>query len=240
MIRNTSILKHAVVLAALSLSLTGCQYRYFANRHADFHDIFQIGVGYTTENPKTGVIPPSLGAHIQVTEFLNLGWIHFTGKTAELDGRGSFCGSEQRTRLGFGPYQRLYIDQDYANGKEDYFKKYDTLWNDRMHTPEMSWGKWPAKQLNYEDWSMSPREASPLMPRGYQYWENLNAELCISEPFITHFGLNFRFGFDPSEIFDFILGVTTFDFKRDDLTPEEHTEMLGPQDVSKDFKPASD
>ena len=45
--RKSSLLVPALSLLVLSLSLTGCQYRYFANRVADFHDIFQIGGGLT-------------------------------------------------------------------------------------------------------------------------------------------------------------------------------------------------
>lgn len=234
------ILRVIPVAALLCLSLTGCQRRYIANRVADFGDIFQFGAGLTTENPATGVIPPSLGVYVQVTEFLNLGALHFDGHSAEWDGRGLFCGPESRTRIGILTYQRLRIDQHYSEGSENYFKKLETLWSDRMNSPRMSWGDKPAKQLNYEYWGISTRDGAPIMHRGYQYWENIGAEICISEPFLTHFGFNLRLGFDPSEISDWVLGWFCVDYKRDDLTEDEHREMVGERDVTTDFKPASD
>lgn len=231
----------AALLAATTMfGLTGCQSRYVANRVSDFGDIIQIGGGLTTENPKTGIVPPSLGVYVQATEFINLGAMHFTGISAEWDGRGAFAGRESRTRLGFGPWQRLMIDQNYVDGCENYFKKYDTLWNDRMGSPDMTWWGKPAKQLSNDDWAISLREDCPAMHRGWQYWENFNVELSISEPFLTHFGFNARLGFDPSEISDFLLGWFVLDYKHDDMNKEEHDEMVGPRDISQKYKPASD
>lgn len=230
-------------LTALTLGINGCASRYAVNRMADFRDIFQFGLGLTTENPKSGVIPPTVGLYVQLTEFLNAGAVTFHGKTWEMDGRGFFSGMEDRTRIGILPYQELMIDQDYGEGSENYFKKSDTLWNDRMGSKAMRWGNASAKELNYENWSIARRQGSPIMHRGWQYWENINVEIGIPEPFITHFGLNLRLGFDPSEIFDWILGFTTFDFKKDDLNLEEFDEYLENGQVEKpnqDFKPAAD
>ena len=69
------------------LATTGCT-RYFANRYYDFRDTFAIGAGVTAENPHTGIIPPSLGVYVQVTDFLHLGAITHNGYSAELDLRG--------------------------------------------------------------------------------------------------------------------------------------------------------
>ncbi|MBI1785748.1 hypothetical protein HYR69_11445, partial [Candidatus Sumerlaeota bacterium] len=224
--RKTTLWTGAVILA-LSMPLTGC--RYVANRCADFRDIFQFGGGVTIENPKTGMIPPSLGVYAQATEFVNLGAVHFSGVSAEWDGRGMFAGPETRTRFGFGPWQRLRIDQNYETGYENYFKKIDSLWTKRMNTRSMRFWDRPAKELEYEFYANPAHQSKtplfPIMHRGYQYWENFNVEASISEPFLTHHGLNLRLGFDPSEIFDWVLGFTTYDFKRDDLTPEEYDEM---------------
>lgn len=222
------MLKRTLWLCGLSLMLGGCQQtsfeRYASSRLADFMDIFQIGGGVTAENPVTGVIPPSLGLYVQATEFLNLGAMHFHGVGAEIDGRGMFAGPESRVRYGFGPWQRIQIRQFYDIGSENYFKKVDGAWTRRMNSKRMRWWHKPAKELEYEYWAYSRHEGMPIMHRGWQYWENFNIEACIAEPFLTHMGFNVRLGFDPSEIFDFLLGWTTLDFKRDDLTAEEYVE----------------
>lgn len=212
----------ALVSLASILPLSGC--RYAQNRVADFTDIFQMGVGVATENPKAGILPPSLGVYVQATEFINLGAMHFSGVSAEWDGRGFFAGPESRTRLGFLPMQWVQIDQDYEKGSENYFKKVDALWTKRMNSKAMRWWNKPAKELEYEYWAVPLHEGVPIMHRGWQYWENFNVEASVSEPFLTHFGLNVRLGFDPSEIFDFVLGWTTLDFKRDDLNEGEFQE----------------
>lgn len=233
-----SALAFAPALFALAMSLTGC--RYADNRAHDFMDIFQIGGGLTTENPESGMLPPSLGIHVQATDFLNLGALHFSGYGAEWDGRGLFAGRESRTRLGLGPWQRIRIDQRYAEGSENYFKKLETMWADRLSSPEMRFWDRPAKELHHEA-LLSQQEGCPILHRGWQYWENFGAEVSISEPFLTHFGFNFRVGFDPSEISDFVLGFLTVDYKHDDLTPEEYLEKVGTgTKASRKFKPASD
>lgn len=222
-----ALLGSLIVLAAFQL--VGC--RYTANRANDFADIFQMGVGVTAENPVTGMFPPSLGLHAQVTEFLNLGAIHFTGLVAEWDGRGFFAGPETRTRLGFLPLQTIQLGQDYARGYENCFKKPDTLWADRMHSEGLKFAGTPAKALDYEFWSRM-RSGSPIFYRGWQYWGTVSVEAAISEPFFTHLGLHLRLGVDVSEISDWILGFFTLDFKSDDLTRQEFEEMcdrlLGP------------
>jgi len=207
--------------------LTGCTTRYGMNRIADLGDIVQFGVGITAENPKTGMFPPSLGLLVQATEALQLGIVHFTGLTAEQDGRGVFIGPESRTRAGIGPYQWVQIDQDYENGIPNYFKMEDSLWTKRMNSRSMRFlNRYPAKELDYTFWTHPMHEGWVKMPRGYQYWESTGFELSLSEPFVTHQGINLKFGIDLSEVFDFLLGFTTIDFKRDDLTQDEFDEMM--------------
>lgn len=209
-----------IVLAlACLIPLTGC--RYGTNRVNDFADIFQIGAGVTSENPGSGVLPPSLGLYVQATDFINLGALYFNGASAEVDGRGLFAGREERVRFGLGPWQRLMIDQDYENGSENYFKKEQGAWTKRLNSRAMRWWGKPAKELEYEFWSDHHHEGYPVMHRGWQHWANWNVELGLSEPFLTHLGFNFRAGFDPSEISDFLLGFLAIDFKRDDLTEDE-------------------
>ncbi len=222
-------------LCAILLPLTGCL--YVENRAADLRDIFQFGVGVTHESPKGGILPPSLGVYVQASELLNIGAIHYDGVTAELDGRGLFAGPESRTQIGLGPYQLLRIDQDYDNGSENYFKKEDSLWTKRMNSKKMrSRGLFPnkpAKELDYKFWANPWHEGWPIMHRGWQYWENIGVQIALSEPFVTHHGLTLKFGFDPSEIFDFLLGFAGVDFKQDDLNEkefaEEHAETAPPE-----------
>lgn len=235
-----------LVLCLCILVLSGCHQRYGANRVYDFCDIVQVGVGVTFENPKTGIIPPSYGLHLQATEYLNLGAVHFSGCTAEWDGRGFFKGQESRTRLGLGPNQVIQIDQNYDEGKMNYFKNIDSSWIKRMNLMSMRWKEKPAKDLQYEFWADTKHVGMPLMHRGWQYWGNLGAEAGICDPFFTHMGLNLKLGLDISEFSDFFLGIFTVDFKNDDMTEDEFDEYTGgiPQGgaeaASSEPKPASD
>ena len=77
-----------------------------------------------------------------------------------------------------------------------------------------------AHELEYEYFAEEIHEGFPIMPRGWQYWENIAVEIGISEPFLTHLGFDLRIGVDPSEISDFILGIFTIDYNHDDLTME--------------------
>ena len=210
----------AVLLCLSTLMASGC--RYAANRVNDFCDIFQVAGGVTTENPVGGALPPSLGVHVQASEFVNLGAVHFSGYSAEMDGRGFFAGQENRTRMGLGPLQSVKIDQNYQKGAENYFKKSDSEWTRRMASRELRWKDMPAKQLNYRYWADSMTVGWPVMHRGWQYWENCGVELAFCEPFATHLGFTFRLGVDPSEISDFVLGFLGVDFKEDDLTRNEY------------------
>jgi len=222
----------------IGLTITGC--RYVANRMYDFHDIFQMGVGISSENPKSGMLPPSLGVHVQATEVINLGALHFSGYTTEWDGRGFFAGPESRTRFGFGPFQSIMIEQDYAKGSENYFKKENVRWTSRMNSRDMRWNNTAAKELNYHFWGYKMHNGFPVLHRGWQYWENFNVEVGISEPLITHLGINFRLGFDPSEVSDWILGFFLIDYKMDDMNQGEYTEKTGMQAASWERKPPSD
>jgi hypothetical protein len=198
-----------------------------ANRAYDLCDVFQVGVGVTAENPKTGMLPPALGVHVQATDFVNLGALHFSGLIADWDGRGLFAGHEDRTRLGFLPFQTLKLDQDYSAGWENYFKKVDSSWTDRMNSTAMRFADSPAKELEYVFWADQLHQGAPLFYRGWQYWENVGAEVGVCEPFVTHLGVYVRLGFDLSEVMDFGLGILYIDFKRDDMTREEFREMTG-------------
>ena len=228
-----------LVLAQAALIMSGCHYA--TNRLYDFCDVFQVGVGATFENPESGILPPAFGIHAQASEYLNLGAHHFAGYTAEWDGRGFFAGYEKRSRWGLGPFQMIQVDQDYDLGRYNYFKVEDALWTQRMNSREMRWNDAPAKELEYSYWAEPKHVGSPIFHRGWQYWENFSLEVGLSEPFLTHWGLNLRLGLDPSEVSDFLLGFFTLDFKQDDLNQEELDEMIGRRpDAQYEHKPPSD
>jgi outer membrane protein OmpA-like peptidoglycan-associated protein len=216
-----------VLVAMVGISVAGCKNaHYTANRKYDFYDIWNLGVGFGFENPKTGPWPPALGVHAQVSDYVNLGAMHFSGYKIERDGRGFFKGMESRTRFGFLPMQSIRIDQDYVDGEYNYFKRDDTLWARRLDTTMMRFKKSPAKDLNYRYWRDELHKGAPLFHRGWQYWLNSGLEIGVCDPFFTHLGLNLQIGFDMSEVSDWILGYWEFDFKGDDLTALEYEEMV--------------
>src|SRR5688572_5758020 len=110
-----------IFLAGMLLITTGCGTRYLTNRAYDLRDTFALGAGVTAENPVTGVWPPSLGAYIELTDFLQLGAITHNGYTAEFDMRGTGVYLESRTRLGLLFWQAVHIDQDYSTPPMHYY-----------------------------------------------------------------------------------------------------------------------
>jgi peptidoglycan-associated lipoprotein len=228
--------KGLMCLMALMM-FTGC--RYLANRYYDFRDTFDLGVGITAENPVTGIIPPSLGAHVQVTDFLQLGWITHNGYSAETDMRGTFVGPESYTRAGFLMWQYFHKDQDYVNALYySKFKDKDFLWCTRMESYLLASHGRPAKRLHYEHWTPYPFEGVGLLHQGWQYWGYTGANVAICEPFLTHLGLMVRVGLDPSEMSDFVLGWFLIDFKSDDMLREEYERFRGREPKKPVEKPA--
>lgn len=217
--------------------LNSCQ--YVTNRVADLGDVAYAGVGVTAENTRSGIWPGALGVHLQATDFVNLGAVCFEGFSAEIDGRGLFAGPEKRFRAGLLHYQRMQVNQDYDVGYENYFKTTESLWVQRMKAFQMRWSNMPAKNLDYY---MVEEEiyGKPAFHRGWQYWGTWSLELAMSEPFLTHWGVDLRLGLDISEISDFLLGLVLIDFKRDDLNREEFEEMMATRLPVREFKPASD
>jgi hypothetical protein len=97
----------------------------------------------------------------------------------------------------------------------------------------------PAKRLAYDYWSINRQQGRNLRPRGWQYWEYVGAEVALSDPFLTHFGFMLRFGFDISELSDFVLGILCIDYKEDDLTPDEYHLRRGKTMVFEEAPPPS-
>ena len=216
--------KGMLMAGVLTMAMGMGSCRYVDNRIADFGDIFQMGVGVNTERPGGLIMPHALGVHLQVTDYLPLGWYSYEGYSVEWDGRGAFAGKERRARTSF-----FFIDQfgefhqDYDGGAGNYFKKPDSLWEQRMASGDLNWRGTPAKKLSLDD--VAYWEGGVVHHRGWQHNKNIGLELGISEPFITNLGLTMRFGIDPSEIIDFVLGLALIDvMKKDDMTPEEHEE----------------
>ena len=222
---NSRSLALLPLVVLVCMTLNGCL--YMCNRSADLRDIVNVGVGVTHEgvDPNLGVIPPSLGLYAQATDFLNLGISYFGGAVAEWDGRGLYAGPEARYRAGILWWQWAKIDQDYAVGYESYFKKSGTAWERRMAL----WERYnaPAKELNYDYLSGEIVSGMPIFPRGWQHWGTFGGEIGICDPLLTHFGLHLRLGLDISEVSDFLLGICTLDFKKDDLSQDEYDEMKG-------------
>jgi hypothetical protein len=228
MTTNTRRIARIVALAALALASTGCG-RYMTNRYYDFRDTLALGVGISREDATNGPIP-SFGALVEATDFLQLGWIRFNGVVAEEDLRGSYVGPEQGTRVGFLWWQRIHKNQDYAHAAYlNAFKNRNFPWTARMESPEMQIGHRPAKALHYERWADHTFEGPWLLHRGWQYWGYVGGSVAISDPIVTHHGLMLRLGFDFSEMFDFLCGWFTYDFREDDMTPEEYEQLRNPQ-----------
>ena len=210
---------------------------WFANRVADFMDIFSVGAGLTFENKLGGPIPPSIGAYVEATTLLNFGAITHNGATIEWEGRGAGAYSERRTLYGIGPYRAWRIKQ----GSElvNYYKDpiASRVWRQRMSTELQSdaiasvnrlvsnsdMGSYmsltevtgdPAKQIYHDDTRF--HRAFLGVPRGWQMWEYVGGEFAICDPFLTHMGVTVRAGFDLSEVMDFVLGFLFVDFKHDD------------------------
>lgn len=212
------------LLIGVLLNTMGC--RYLTNRYYDFRDTMDMGVGISTENSATGIVPPALGAYIEVTDFAHLGAIRHYGPIAEVDMRGSGCYTEARDRIGLGPWQAIHLDQFVCKkGCRNYFKTPGTLWDCKMKSVTNSFDGAPAKDLTYTHWAQDMQYGYFLRHRGYQYWEYAGIELALCDPAVTHFGIYTRFGFDISEVSDFMLGWFGIDFKHDDMCPKMFAEM---------------
>ena len=212
-----------LLLLGVLLNTMGC--RYLTNRYYDFRDTLDMGVGVSTENSTTGIVPPALGLYFEATDFLHLGAISHYGPVAEVDLRGSGVYHENRQRLGFGPWQALHLDQDYSVDTKNYFKTPNTRWANWMKSVNQSLCHTPAKDLIYSRWAKDMPYGCFLRHRGYQYWEYMGTEAAICDPFFSHFGLYLRLGIDISEVSDFMLGWCGVDFKHDDMNPRMFDEF---------------
>jgi hypothetical protein len=184
------------------------------NRLYDLADIFIIEGGVTAANPITGSVPPAFGLYLEATPLCHLGAITFHGYAAGIDGRAIGTYMENRSRFGVGPIQAWQIMQ--KPYRVNIFKTPGYVWQERMEN-DMAWDGVPAKNFFYNDQEWQLGAVSGL--RGWQQWATGAVEIAVCEPFILNAGGTVRLGIDFSEIFDFVLGFASIDYKRDDLRP---------------------
>jgi len=222
-----------VFLLACSLLVAGCGRKatplkhWFANRGADFQDIFSIGAGLSSQNEKTGIVPPSYGIYLEATTFFNIGYIRHAGGTIEAEGRGLGVYDEDREMWGFGPYRSWEIRQGSEYAHTNYYKdpQRSAGWTGRM-VGDLSLRDGPvdptagyAKHLIHTD--SGPHDGFLVYPRGWHSWEYIGIEIGIPEMLLTHHGITVRAGFDISEIIDFVGGIFFYDYLEDDRRDDE-------------------
>ncbi len=205
------------LLGCVVVWATGCG--YLKNTRDDFKDCFILGAGVVVpvvpgedENIAVGLLPPSLGIYLEATEFFHLGGIYKVSGDLEWDRRACGIVVDKRTKVGIGPLHYVDVEQwpiwvnDYKSegNKMDGWREYMRDFKDPV------FGR-PAKELIFE----KKYGALPFLHRGWQDWEVFSLEIAIPEPFILHSGFNVRAGVDPSQMFDFVLGVFCLDLYDD-------------------------
>lgn len=214
------------VMTASAGMLTPGKY-WFSNRLADFMDIFNLGVGVTCANPKTGWFPPTAGVYVEATSLFNLGYITHNGVAAEWDGRGLGAYDESRKLHGIGLWRWWEINQgaQVANYYKD--PERSAKWKKRMETepPEGIAGHYmdgttvPANEGIHDDTKLQSHIFGKRS--GWQRSMYIGAEIAIPEPFVTHHGVTVRAGFDLSQAVDFVFGLFGYDFLQDDRQNDE-------------------
>jgi hypothetical protein len=196
------------------------RFHWFQNRLFDFCDIFNFGVGATHENPTTGPLTPSFGAYIQVTDFVQLGYLKFGGVAAEWEGRGFGAYTEIRDIWGY-TFDKSWSVQQGENAV-NFYKDAEASknWCLRMNNPE----RYKDESGHIVVHSVSGKRLSPWKqhPRGWHNYAYTGVELALPlgipyTPLDTHLGFTVRTGIDTSQIADFILGFVGLDFWHDDL-----------------------
>jgi hypothetical protein len=188
----------------------------------DALDCFILGAGVVppvapTEdgNQAVGLLPPSLGIYMEATEFFHLGALFKASADLEWDRRGLGTVVDRRLKAGAGPlhYASVWQKPVCANAYKDAEEPNQMDgWREHMSNLRDPVFDMPAKELVFED---RLDEGKWWLARGWQDWEMFSLEVAIPEPFILHSGLNVRAGFDPSQVFDFLLGLATVDLYDD-------------------------
>jgi len=208
----------AILVLSLLLLPQGCG--YFKNVRDDFLDCFIFGAGVVTPVAKTkegskglGPIPPSFGIYVEATDFLHAGALYKASGDVEWDRRGLGVVADVRTKIGLGPVHYTDIRQ-YPIRTNDYKKRGNKFdgWRDHMQELEDPVFGRPAKRLIYDE---RVKDGKWFLHRGWQDWETFSVEIAIPEPFFFHSGINLRVGFDPSQVFDFLLSIVGLDLYQD-------------------------
>jgi len=208
----------AILLGGLILGASGCG--YLKNVRDDFMDCFMLGVGGVVpvvpageESRAVGFLPPSLGVYVEATEFMHLGAILKASGDLEWDRRGLAALVDTRTKVGLGPLHyvavRQYTSPSLANAYKVEGNQMDG-WRNHMRRLTDPVFRRPAKELIF-----NTSGGLPFLHRGWQDWEVFSVEVAVPEPFILHSGFNIRAGADPSQMFDFVLGLLCIDLYDD-------------------------
>ncbi len=219
------------VLIGLVLATTGCG--YLKNLRDDAMDCGTLAVGYVPpvapgdeEVKAIGLLPPALGAYVEVTEFLHLGALFKATGDLEWDRRGAGATIDVRRKIGIGPLHDVFIEQEpiVANAYKTRDNELDG-WREHMAAMKDPVFGSPAKVLIYESqnktlgYEIDPDafvwRSLPWMSRGWQDWEMVSVEFAIPEPFILHSGFYFRAGFDLSQVVDLALSALCLDLYSD-------------------------
>ena len=204
------------LLGSVLSAASGCG--YLKNLRDDFNDCFILGAGIVTPvaptsggNQAVGPLPPSIGIYAEATEFLHLGALYKASADLEWDRRGMSIVADERAKIGLGPLHYVNVTQKpiIANAYKVEGNQMDG-WRQHMRSLTDPVFSRPAKELIFE----SPLP-EPFLQRGWQDWEVISLEVAIPEPFLLHSGLNVRAGVDPSQIFDFVLGIFCIDLYDD-------------------------
>jgi hypothetical protein len=188
------------------------------NVRDDAMDCLILGVGYTPAvaptadgNKAVGFLPPSIGAYVELTEFLHFGALFKGSADLEIDRRAAGAVVDVRTKFGLGPLHHIKVKQHVIMGNA-YKTEENQMdgWREHMRGLRDPIFRRPAKELIFD-------KSRPLrfLHRGWQDWEVISLEVAIPEPFILHSGFNFRVGIDPSQIFDFVMGLVCIDIYDD-------------------------
>jgi hypothetical protein len=220
-----------LALATLLMTTVGCG--HLKNVRDDLMDCGTAAVGYvppvvpSAEEPQAvGFLPPAIGAYVELTEFMHLGFLYKATGDLEWDRRGAGVTIDSRRKIGLGPLHDVLIEQEpiVVNGYKDEQSELEG-WRRYMENLKDPVFNAPAKVLIYEAketsfGGMGSEESLvwkslPWLSRGWQDWEMCSLEVAIPEPFILHSGFYFRVGVDPSQIVDLVVSAVGWDLYAD-------------------------
>lgn len=230
---NQKTQKHALRLLLLFLVvtvMTGCG--YVKNRRDDLLDIGTLSAGVVppvapgeSQSHAIGPIPPSFGLYLQATDYFHLGGLYKATGDIEWDRRGYGLTSDFRRKIGFGPFHEVYIHQKpYFVNAYKHPNSSLSGWREHMANLSDPFTAAPAKQIIFQPEEPVPessfgnitgKKSLAFYHNGWQNWEMFSVELALPEPFLLHSGFYVRAGFDPSEVFDFVLGFLMIDLYDD-------------------------